>query len=219
MVGGVCYLCGQTFPQYYAMKPTYLTILAGGLVVALSLAVNLRLARSHHRALENIEALSEENAHLRCHISTLADSLATHHLSVPRQRLSRGELREFHPEEYDAIRGLGVRPRRVESIASVVSITGLDLLLEHDTMAVATIHDTLRPLVWHDGWVGVTLTPHPEGVARRIARHILGCTLRNNPTPSSPSKMREEANTSHVQSTKGKVKELDLCTPPTLLSP
>ena len=82
------------------MKPTYLTILAGGLVVALSLAVNLRLARSHHRALENIEALSEENAHLRRHIATLADSLATHHLSVPRQRLSRGELREFRPEEY-----------------------------------------------------------------------------------------------------------------------
>lgn len=150
------------------MKPTYLTILAGGLVVALSLAVNLRLARSHHRALENIEALSEENAHLRRHISTLADSLATHHLSVPRQRLSRGELREFRPEEYDAIRGLGVRPRRVESIASVVSITGLDLLLEHDTMAVATIHDTLRPLVWHDGWVGVTLTPRPEGVGVRV---------------------------------------------------
>lgn len=146
------------------MKPTIKIIIVGALLLTLSVATNLRLAHQNRHSVENLLALREENLHLRSLTARSADSLATRQISAPRQILSRRELRTFRPEEYGKVRSMGVRPRRVESLGRVVSITGLDLLLEPEESPVATIHDTLRPLVWHDGWVGVKITPRPEGV-------------------------------------------------------
>lgn len=146
------------------MKPISKIIIAGALLLTLSVAANLRLAHQNRHSAENISALREENCLLRSLAAKSADSLATRQISAPRQILSRRELRKFYPDEHRAVRSMGVRSGRVESLGRVVSITGLDLLLEPEESPVATIHDTLRPLVWHDGWVGVKITPRPEGV-------------------------------------------------------
>lgn len=134
----------NNFLSVYAAGATLLLVIFG--------------AALRHRASEvtrldnNCKALTEES---KLYQTRLDESAA----SVVALQLELDEYRKQHKQDLKRIRSLGVRLRRVESVAKTASKSEMHYLApRHDTVIV---HDTVSIFRWSDGWTKA------EGVIRK----------------------------------------------------
>ena len=91
--------------------------------------------------------------------NTTRQQLQGTHRRVVALQLELDEYRKQHKQDLKRIRSLGVRLRRVESVAKTASKSEVHYLApRHDTVIV---HDTVSIFRWSDGWTKA------EGVIRK----------------------------------------------------
>ena len=119
----------------------------------------------HHRATEiarlrnNCEALSSET---KLYKTRLNESAA----SVVALQLDLDEYREQHRRDVKRIRSLGVRLRRVESVAKSATESEVQFVApRRDTII---LHDTLSLFRWSDAWMQVEGAIRGEEVECKI---------------------------------------------------
>ena len=129
------------------MKKSLLIYAVGATLLLIAFGVVL-----HHRATEiarlrnNCEALSSET---KLYKTRLDESAA----SVVALQLDLDEYREQHRRDVKRIRSLGVRLRRVESIAKSATESEVQFVApRRDTLI---LHDTLSLFRWSDAWMRV----------------------------------------------------------------
>lgn len=133
----------KQFLLIYAVGTTLLLIIFGA---ALS-----HRADEIERLNNNCDVLSSETALYR---TRLDESAA----SVMALQLELDEYRKQHRHDLKRVRALGVRPRRVESVAKTATKSELRYVAPHrDTVIV---YDTISLFRWSDEWVNA------EGVIR-----------------------------------------------------
>lgn len=118
-------------------------------VTLLLIACVLVLYRTHHqvaRLRNNNEALSTE-----CSLyKTRLDNSAA---SVVAMQLQLDEFREQHVRDVKQIKALGVRLRRVESLATTTTRSEVQVVAPHrDTIL---LRDTISLFRWSDDWVSI----------------------------------------------------------------
>lgn len=145
------------------MKRIYIVVI---LLVAMLVAamVALRWSCKEREILEaNFEVVDARG-------ERLCDSLEASRLSVARLRLTVGELEEYRARDAEAIRDLGVRLRRAESLSRVESVVTVDTVVQHidtlsvvaDSLFVPLLSDTLYIFGWRDDWVSLDITSRPS---------------------------------------------------------
>lgn len=132
---------------YYSVAATLLLII-GGLYLRHSTREVVRLRN-------NNEALSSETKLYKTRFDESAASVVAMQLKIE-------EYRKQHAEDLKRIRELGVRLRRVESIATSASQTKIEVSTPiHDTIFLdRLLPDTATLFRWSDSWV------HIEGLIR-----------------------------------------------------
>ncbi len=132
---------------YYSVAATLLLII-GGLYLRHSTREVVRLRN-------NNEALSSETKLYKTRFDESAASVVAMQLKIE-------EYRKQHAEDLKRIRELGVRLRRVESIATSASQTKIEVSTPiHDTIFLDhLLPDTATLFRWSDSWV------HIEGLIR-----------------------------------------------------
>lgn len=152
---------------YYSLTTTLL-------LVGLAL-ITTRLHRESSRLRSNQQALLADMTFYR---TSLDESAA----AVEALTLKCSEYRQLHERDTEHIRRLGIRLRRVESVATHASQSSIeisapvrDTLLPRPAEPLLAHCDTARHFVWHDAWMKV------EGciLGDSVHCHIASCdTLR-----------------------------------------
>ncbi len=119
------------------------------LVVALCLLRRSEQERVRHAS--NVAALVSENQGLR---ARLADGA----YSLPRMRMTSGEVSDFRPRLATEIADLGIRLRRVESLTHLATTLHLDTLI---STPAPLLSDSLCRLRWRDSWVNLSVEVRP----------------------------------------------------------
>ena len=142
------------------MKKSLLIYAMGATLLLIAFGVVL-----HHRATEiarlrnNCEALSSET---KIYKTRLDESAA----SVVALQLDLDEYREQHRRDVKRIRSLGVRLRRVESVAKSATESEVQFVApRRDTII---LHDTLSLFRWSDAWMQVEGAIRGEEVECKI---------------------------------------------------
>ena len=142
------------------MKKSLLIYAMGATLLLIAFGVVL-----HHRATEiarlrnNCEALSSET---KLYKTRLNESAA----SVVALQLDLDEYREQHRRDVKRIRSLGVRLRRVESVAKSATESEVQFVApRRDTII---LHDTLSLFRWSDAWMQVEGAIRGEEVECKI---------------------------------------------------
>ena len=132
-------------------QPT-LIILLLALMLATCLLALRKSEQERVRHATNVAALVGENEALR---SRLADNT----YSLPRLRLTTGELSDYRPTLALRIASLGLSLRRVESITHLATEQRIDTLI---TTPTPILSDSLCRLRWQDSWTQLTVEVQPE---------------------------------------------------------
>ena len=142
------------------MKKSLLIYAVGATLLLIAFGVVL-----HHRATEiarlrnNCEALSSET---KLYKTRLDESAA----SVVALQLNLNEYREQHRRDVKRIRSLGVRLRRVESVAKSATESEVQFVVpRRDTII---LYDTLSLFRWSDAWTQVEGAIRGEEVECKI---------------------------------------------------
>ena len=106
------------------------------------------------RLTQNQQALSAETLHYR---TRLGEEIA----SAQALRLRCAEFERLRTADAERIRSLGIKLRRIESMATTASVSSIDIRTPiRDTVVVRirdtlVLHDTVRLFRWADRWVTV----------------------------------------------------------------
>lgn len=123
------------------------------LLLTIALLALRRSEQERVRHASNVAALVSENQAL---YARLADSS----YSLPRMRMTSGELSDYRPQLASEIANLGIRLRRVESLTHLATTLHLDTLIY---TPAPLLSDSLCRLRWRDSWVSLSVDVRPSG--------------------------------------------------------
>ena len=139
----------------------FLLIYAMG--ATLLLIVGVAILR-HHKG--EILRLRNNNEALASEVKLYKDRHRNSAASVVALQLELDEYRAQHRRDIEQIRALGIKLRRVESVAKTALQSEVKLLApRHDTII---LHDTLSLFRWSDGWVDVEGAIRGKAVECRV---------------------------------------------------
>ena len=133
-------------------KHSTLLILLLALMLSATLLALRKSEQERVRHATNVASLVGENEALR---SRLANN--TH--SLPRLRLTTGELYDYRPSLASQIASLGLSLRRVESVTHLATEQHLDTLI---TAPMPILSDSLCRLRWKDSWTKLSVEVQQE---------------------------------------------------------
>ena len=136
---------------------TYGVILLLLMLLSVALFALRKSEQERLRNATNVAALVAENQTLRCRLAE-----GTH--SLPRLRLTTGELSDYRPTLTAEIAALGLALRRVESITHLAAEQRIDTLV---TAPAPILTDSLCRLRWQDSWTSL------EVESSRAGTHIV----------------------------------------------
>lgn len=122
------------------------------LLLAVALFTLRKSEQERLRHASNVAALVVENQTLRCRLAE-----GTH--SLPRLRLTTGELSDYRPTLATQIAQLGLALRRVESVTHLSTEQRIDTLI---AAPAPILSDSLCRLRWQDSWTKLAVEVRPE---------------------------------------------------------
>lgn len=140
-----------------------LTLLALVVAVLVALVGSATALVTQHQTIRRLRlnqaALVEQ---LRHRSDTLA-TIPRHQLSIPRQRLTPGEVGDYYPHLAERIDSLGLRLGRIKAISQTTSAMLLDTIALAATLGDSIGAAPLAPLAtsryeWSDSWVSLKAT-------------------------------------------------------------
>lgn len=129
------------------MKKSLLIYAMGATLLLIAVAIILsRRADEISRLRNNCEALASETKFYK---TRLGESAA----SVMALQLDLDEYREQHERDLKRIRSLGVRLRRVESVAKTATKSEVEFVAPRTDTVI--LRDTLSLFCWNDAWTNI----------------------------------------------------------------
>ena len=129
------------------MKKSLLIYAVGATLLLIAFGVTLRYrATEIARLRNNCEALSSEATLYKTRLDESAASIVALQLDLD-------EYREQHRRDVKRIRSLGVRLRRVESVAKSATESKIEFVAPRQDTII--LHDTLSLFRWSDAWMRV----------------------------------------------------------------
>ena len=142
------------------MKKSLLIHAVGATLLLIAFGVTLRCrATEIARLRNNCEALSSETTLYKTRLDESAASIVALQLDLD-------EYREQHRRDVKRIRSLGVRLRRVESVAKSATESKIEFVAPRQDTII--LHDTLSLFRWSDAWMRVEGAVRGDSVECKI---------------------------------------------------
>lgn len=133
-----------------------------GFALAITLIIYSRAQREVERAEQNIYALEESITHYQTQLGKQA-------ASIQALRLECDELRHLRQQDAQKIGSLGIKLRRVESLAKSSTTTSVELKSPlRDTVILS---DSVKEFFWRDNWVEILGRIRKDSVECRLTSH------------------------------------------------
>ncbi len=144
------------------------------LAVLLLVAALVILGKAYRSAVDDRNRLARNQSTLLDSVTHYKTAAGKEAASVQALELKVSELERYRADAAAEIRALGIKLRRVESVATTTSQTEVGITATlHDTVVIRQcdtmlLHDTVKLFRWRDAWCRVEGTVSLDSVACRV---------------------------------------------------